>query len=108
MSKRYGEATNVRAFDGVPGELTEMDALVAYLQILGRLTDAPYKTAAPVSDGRIAMTHDTLVAFSKTFGLFYLIGLSVGRAGLRLLAANRKQFDRAAAAILQDDDRPWR
>jgi cytochrome c oxidase cbb3-type subunit 2 len=40
VTKRYGEATAVRAFDGRPGELTEMDALVAYLQILGRLTDA--------------------------------------------------------------------
>lgn len=39
VTKRYGEATNVRAFDGKPGDLTEMDALVAYLQILGKLTD---------------------------------------------------------------------
>ena len=46
ITKRYGEATNVRAFDGVPGQLTEMDALVAYLQILGRLTDAANKTSA--------------------------------------------------------------
>ena len=44
--KRYGEATNVRAFDGKPDELTEMDALVAYLQIVGRLTDAAHKGAA--------------------------------------------------------------
>ena len=29
-----------------PGELTEMDALVAYLQILGRLTDAAHKPVA--------------------------------------------------------------
>jgi cytochrome c oxidase cbb3-type subunit 2 len=46
VAKRYGEATNVRAFDGAPGALTEMDALVAYLQILGRLTDAAHKTVA--------------------------------------------------------------
>jgi cytochrome c oxidase cbb3-type subunit 2 len=46
VSKRYGEATNVRAFDGVPEQLTEMDALVAYLQILGHLTDAAHKTLA--------------------------------------------------------------
>ena len=46
--ERYGQATNVSAFDGQSGKLTEMDALVAYLQILGRLTDAAYKnTAAP-------------------------------------------------------------
>jgi cytochrome c oxidase cbb3-type subunit 2 len=36
---RYGEATAIRAFDGNPGIVTEMDALVAYLQVLGRLTD---------------------------------------------------------------------
>ena len=29
-----------------PAELTEMDALVAYLQILGRLTDAAHKPVA--------------------------------------------------------------
>ena len=39
--ERYGEATHVRAFDGRPDRLTEMDALVAYLQILGGLTDLP-------------------------------------------------------------------
>lgn len=46
--KRYGAATNVRSFDGKPDKLTEMDALVAYLQIVGRLTDAAYK---PVASG---------------------------------------------------------
>jgi cytochrome c oxidase cbb3-type subunit 2 len=44
--KRYGDATTVRAFDGVPDVLTEMDALVAYLQILGRLTNAAETSAA--------------------------------------------------------------
>lgn len=43
VTQRYGEATSVRAFDGKPTELTEMDALVAYLQILGKLTDAAHK-----------------------------------------------------------------
>ena len=38
--ERYGEATNTRVFDGDPSRLTEMDALVSYLQILGLLTDA--------------------------------------------------------------------
>jgi cytochrome c oxidase cbb3-type subunit 2 len=46
VSKRYGDATTVRAFDGLPDQLTEMDALVAYLQILGRLTDAAQKSMA--------------------------------------------------------------
>ena len=47
VSKRYGEATDVSAFDGAPGNVTEMDALVAYLQILGRLTDVASKDPAP-------------------------------------------------------------
>jgi len=46
VTKRYGEATTVRVFDGRADALTEMDALVAYLQILGRLTDAAQKQAA--------------------------------------------------------------
>lgn len=47
VTQRYGAATNVHAFDGKPGVLTETDALVAYLQVLGRLTDAAHK---PVTD----------------------------------------------------------
>ena len=43
VAKRFGAATNVRAFDGDPGRLTEMDAVVAYLQVLGHLTDAASK-----------------------------------------------------------------
>jgi cytochrome c oxidase cbb3-type subunit II len=39
--ERYGEATAVRGFDGRVDRVTEMDALVAYLQILGKLTDLP-------------------------------------------------------------------
>ena len=38
----------MRAFDGEASPLTEMDALVAYLQMLGRLTDAAYKPVAAV------------------------------------------------------------
>lgn len=46
LSERYGEATNVRVFDGNPGLLTEMDALVAYLQIVGQLTQAVHQETA--------------------------------------------------------------
>jgi len=40
---RYGDATLVSPFDGDPKALTEMDALVAYLQVLGRLTDVAHQ-----------------------------------------------------------------
>lgn len=46
VTARYGEATQVSAFDGVTTNVTEMDALVAYLQILGQLTKAAYKNPA--------------------------------------------------------------
>jgi len=48
--ERYGEATNVRAFDGVTERLTDMDALVAYLQVLGNLTDAAHQPNQPEAE----------------------------------------------------------
>ena len=38
LMKRYPKS-QARDFDGQPGKLTEMDALVAYLQMLGTLVD---------------------------------------------------------------------
>jgi cytochrome c oxidase cbb3-type subunit II len=46
VTQRYGEATQVSAFDGVATNVTEMDALVAYLQVLGQLTKAAYQNPA--------------------------------------------------------------
>ena len=39
LTERYGEKVNVRDFDGDPSRVTEMDALVAYLQVLGTMVD---------------------------------------------------------------------
>lgn len=50
VTERYGEKTQVSTFDGVTTRLTEMDALVAYLQVLGRLTDAAYEGTAATED----------------------------------------------------------
>lgn len=44
LAERYGAATNIALFDGDERRLTEMDALVAYLQVLGRLTEIPSNT----------------------------------------------------------------
>ncbi|MCC1491697.1 cytochrome-c oxidase, cbb3-type subunit II [Cognatishimia sp. F0-27] len=38
LLERYGDAVNVRNFDGQPG-VSEADALIAYLQMLGTLVD---------------------------------------------------------------------
>jgi cytochrome c oxidase cbb3-type subunit 2 len=47
LTARYGEV-GVRAFDGDPATLTEMDALVAYLQMLGTLVD--FTSYEPLSE----------------------------------------------------------
>jgi len=39
LVERYGDATRIAAFDGDGRVVTEMDAVVAYLQVLGKLTD---------------------------------------------------------------------
>ena len=36
---RYGDNVKISAYDGIPGQVTEMDALIAYLQMLGTLVD---------------------------------------------------------------------
>lgn len=53
LLKRYGDATNVREFAGSASKVTEMDALVAYLQMLGKLTnpeDAGANKKSPDND----------------------------------------------------------
>jgi cytochrome c oxidase cbb3-type subunit 2 len=50
LIERYGEATQVRVFDGDAARVTEMDALVAYLQILGKLTDVAYAKSEPAGE----------------------------------------------------------
>jgi cytochrome c oxidase cbb3-type subunit IV len=52
--------------------------------------------------------HDTLVWFSKTFGLFYLIGLSALALLYAYWPSKKQEFDAASAAILNDEDKPWR
>jgi cytochrome c oxidase cbb3-type subunit 2 len=48
LRERYGEKVAARDFDGDPSRVTEMDALVAYLQMLGTLVDfTVYKADAP-------------------------------------------------------------
>jgi cytochrome c oxidase cbb3-type subunit 2 len=39
LVERYGDKVKIGLFDGDPNEITEMDALVAYLQMLGTLVD---------------------------------------------------------------------
>ena len=54
------------------------------------------------------MTHDWLVWFSKSFGLMYLVALSVGVTVYAFWPSLGPRFDRAAKSILDDEDGPCR
>lgn len=56
----------------------------------------------------IDFDHNTLVAFAKSFGLFYLIALSAIVVVYACWPSNKKRFDRAAKSVLDDEDGPWR
>jgi cytochrome c oxidase cbb3-type subunit 4 len=48
--------------------------------------------------------HDTLVAFSKSWGLFYLIAFAIGVCVYTFWPSNRKRFHEAKNKILDRDD----
>ena len=54
----------------------------------------------------MTIDHATVVAFAKSFGLFYLIGLSLAVVAYAYWPSNKPRFERAAAAILGDEDAP--
>ncbi len=53
------------------------------------------------------VAHDTLVWFAKTFGLIYLVVLSVVVLCYAFWPSRQKEFDDASASILKKEDRPW-
>jgi cytochrome c oxidase cbb3-type subunit 4 len=58
---------------------------------------------APVID----FSFDSLAYFAKSWGLFYLIGLSVCVLVYAYRPSKKAGFDRAARQILDKEDKPW-
>ena len=54
----------------------------------------------------IELSHDFLIYFSKSWGLFYLIAFSVGVLIYALRPSKKAAFERAAKQILDDEDKP--
>ena len=52
------------------------------------------------------LSHETVVAFSKSWGLFYLMGFFFCVIVYAFWPSNRKRFDRAKKSILDRDDKP--
>ena len=110
LQQRYGGKVNVRDFDGDPSKVTEMDALVAYLQVLGTMVD--FKTYEPTKANGIRqvrlMTYEALAAFAQQGGSIYFVVIFALVCIYALLPKNKKKFDEAANLPLddKDDDRP--
>ncbi|PSC05991.1 CcoQ/FixQ family Cbb3-type cytochrome c oxidase assembly chaperone [Alsobacter soli] len=54
------------------------------------------------------MTHDFLVWFSKSFGLFWLMAMAAGVLVYTYWPSNQSRFQQAARAVVDDEDKPWR
>jgi cytochrome c oxidase cbb3-type subunit 4 len=54
----------------------------------------------------MAIAHETMLWLAKSFGLFYLIGLSLIVVAYVCWPSNKPKFDHAATAILDEDDKP--
>ncbi len=52
------------------------------------------------------LSHEFLVGLAKSFGLFWLIGLSVGITVYAFWPSLGKRFDTAAKSILDDEEGP--
>jgi len=55
----------------------------------------------------VEFDHGAVVWFSKSFGLFYLIGLSCLVVAYAFWPSNKERFKRAAQSIIHDEDKPW-
>lgn len=52
------------------------------------------------------ISHESLVFAAKSFGLIYLVALSLGITGYAFWPSLSKRFDVAAKSILDDEDGP--
>ena len=91
LAKRYPKA-QIRDYDGDPARLTEMDALIAYLQMLGTLVD--FKSAEA----------QELRHFADSWGLAFMLVLFVGFVGWAFRPGSRDLNTKVAHMIFEDDD----
>jgi len=54
----------------------------------------------------MSFDYDSVVGFSKSWGLFYLIAMAIAVMIYTFRPANKKRFDHAKTSILDKDDAP--
>lgn len=52
----------------------------------------------------IHIDHETLVAFSKSYGLFYMMAVFAGAVVYACWPGNQAKFDRSKHSILEDEE----
>ncbi len=111
LNSRYGGKVNVRDFDGNAKEVTEMDALVAYLQVLGTMVD--FKTYEPKKAENLrqkvqGMTYEALAKFAQQSGSVYFAVIFFAVCVYALWPKNKEKFDQMAHVPLEEpnDDAP--
>lgn len=52
------------------------------------------------------MSHEFLVVFSKSWGLFYLIAMAIAVVVYAFWPSNRRRFDKAKRSVLEREDEP--
>ena len=102
---RYARARQ-GAFDGDPGRVTEMDALVAYLQMLGTLVDFRDVTPAQLRAVREAAMMDRLIEhlpLLRSLWVVWFFVLFLGMLWLVLRPSKKKYFEAQADIPLRDE-----
>ena len=84
----------------IPKQITEVDALIAYLQMLGTLVDfKTYQADAPgkpeIDDGTLG--YEDVLAFAQSWGAVYFTLMFAGRLRLRLWPTNQAALRRGRA-----------
>jgi cytochrome c oxidase cbb3-type subunit 4 len=54
----------------------------------------------------MSFSHEFFVVLAKSFGLFWLVGLSIGITVYAFWPSLRGRFDKAAKSILDDEEGP--
>jgi hypothetical protein len=100
--KRYPKAL-ARDYDGNAGRVTEADALIAYLQVLGTLVDFKlYDDKANIAEASMNQTYRALAEFAETWGLAF-VGVFLNRAPYALWALASAAVRRGARMPPRED-----
>ena len=93
-------------FDGRSAdEATELDAVIAYLQMLGTLVDfasfdrtPPRLAQTEMRSREITMTYETVATFSQVSSLILFIAMFIGAVAYALWPSNQPKFEKSSGS----------